>query len=159
MDYALDTNSISQVYRFYYPGIFPSLWEKFYDLVRSGRASSVAEVAAELAARPELGPAVRDLQRVNTNFFSEPTASERQFIARIFAVPHFRDLISRQTRLKATLAADPYLIAKVGVEPGLCVVTEEVFRPNASGIPNVCLYFNVPCINLRQLMEREGWRF
>ncbi len=159
MDYALDTNSISQIYRSYYHSVFPSFWQRFYDLVQSGRASSVAEVGDELAGRPELGSAVRDLERANPNFFSAATSLERQFTIRIFAVPHFRDLISPQARLRGTLSADPYLIAKAGVRAGLCVVTEEVLRPNAAKIPNVCLYFNIPCINLRQLMEREGWRF
>ncbi len=41
----------------------------------------------------------------------------------------------------------------------MIVVTEETFRPNAAKIPNVCQHFGIECINLRQLMEREGWRF
>ena len=159
MDYALDTNSISQIYRFYYRSIFPSFWERFYDLVRYGRASSVEEARAELMGRPELGAAVQDLEQLNPDFFSVPTASEQQFMQRIFAVPHFRDLVGRQARLKGTPTADPYLIAKAGVRVGSCVVTEEVFRPNAARIPNVCCYFKIPCINLQQLMEREGWQF
>ncbi len=42
---------------------------------------------------------------------------------------------------------------------GMCVVTEEVRRPNAARIPNVCDHFGIGCINLEQLMEREGWQF
>ena len=41
----------------------------------------------------------------------------------------------------------------------MCVVTEEIYRPNAAKIPNVCEYFNIECINLQQLMIREGWQF
>ena len=56
--------------------------------------------------------------------------------------------------------ADPFIIAKAGVSlEESCVVTEEADRPNAVRIPNVCEYFNIECINLEQLMEREGWQF
>lgn len=159
MDYALDTNSISQIYRFYYQDIFRGFWESFHDLVRSGRASSVEEVRAELMRRRELGAAVRNLVQVNPGFFPEPTVLEQQFMARIFAVPHFRELVNQQARLQGTPVADPYLIAKAGVRPELCVVTEESYRPNAAKIPNVCRHFGIPCINLRQMMTELGWRF
>ena len=159
MAYALDTNSISQIYRFYYKDRFPSFWERFDDLVLTGRAGSVSEVEAELTRRTGLETAVQDLKRLNPNLFGLPSPEEQQFIGQIFAIPHFNGLISAKARAKGTPVADPFLIAKVGSGFASTVVTEEIFRPNAVSIPNVCAHFGVDCINLQQLMEREGWRF
>ena len=158
-DYSLDTNTISQIYRFYYKDRFPSFWLKFNALVSSGRASSVSEVEAELVGRSGLAPAVQELKQLSRGFFSLPSAEEQEFVAQVFRVPHFRNLISAKALTKGTPVADPFIIAKAGATPGMCVVTEESRRPNAANIPNACDYFGIECINLEQLMEREDWRF
>ena len=61
---------------------------------------------------------------------------------------------------KGTPVADPFLIAKAGasLDPS-CVVTQETWSPNSAKIPNICDFFNIDCINLEQLMERERWQF
>ena len=159
MDYALDTNTLSQIYRFYYQDRFPSFRDQFNALVRAGRAVSVSEVEAEFSRRSGLNAAVTDLKRLNPNFFTLPSPEEQQFISRIFAVRQFSGLISAKAMTKGTPVADPFIIAKVGAGSALFVVTEEMFRPNAIRIPNVCAHFGIDCINLQQLMEREGWRF
>ena len=159
MDYAFDTNTISQIYRFYYKDRFPSFWERFDDLVLTGRAGSVSEVEAELTRRTGLESAVQEMKRLNPNMFGLPTPEEQQFIGQIFAVRQFNGLISAKARARGTPVADPFLIAKVGAGFASTVVTEEVLRPNAVRIPNVCAHFGIDCINLQQLMEREGWRF
>ena len=159
MDYSLDTNTISQIYRFYYRDGFPSFWERFNNFVSTGRVGSVSEVEAELTRRSGLEVAVQDLRRLNPNFFNVPSAEEQQFIGQIFAVPHFNGLISAKARATGTPVADPFVIAKVGAGFGTTVVTEEVFRPNSVRIPSVCAHFSIDCIKLQQLMAREGWRF
>ena len=157
-DYSLDTNTLSQIYRFYYKDRFPSFWVAFNKLVSSGRASSVSEVEAELRGAIGLSAAAQELKRLNQGFFSLPSSSEQEFIAEIFGVPHFLNLISAKAIAKGTPVADPFVIAKAA-SFSLCVVTEEVHRPNAARIPNVCDHFGIECINLEQLMQREGWRF
>lgn len=159
MDYTLDSNTLSTIHRFYYKDAFPSFWSKFDDLVKSGRASSVSEVEAELTRHTGLVSAVQELKLLNPGFFSVPSPGEQEFIVQIFSVPHFRALISAKAIAKGTSVADPFLIAKVGAAISGCVVTEETRRPNAVSIPNVCDHFGIECINLQQLMEREGWRF
>ncbi len=159
MDYAFDTNTISQIYRFYYKDRFPSFWERFDDLVLTGRAGSVSEVEAELTRRTGLESAVQEMKRLNPNMFGLPTPEEQQFVGQIFAVRQFNGLISAKARAKGTPVADPFLIAKVGAGFASTVVTEEVLRPNAVRIPNVCAHFGIDCINLQQLMERKRWRF
>ena len=159
MDYVLDTNTISHIYRSYYKDRFPSFWERFNDLARGGRAGSVSEVEEELNRGPGLSAAVRELKQLNANFFAVPSLEEQQFIGRIFAVPHFAGLISAKAMARGTPVADPFIIARAGTGLGSFVVTEETFRPNAAKIPNVCQHFGIDCINLEQLMEHEGWRF
>ena len=160
MDYALDSNTLSQVYRFYYKDRFPSFWDRFNELVSSGRASSVSEVEAEMIRFWGLNEAVRELKRLYPRFFAIPSHEERQFVAWILTMPRFSSLIGAKAITKGTPVADPFLIAKAGASArDMIVVTEETFRPNAAKIPNVCEHFGIECINLRQLMEREGWRF
>ena len=160
MIYILDTNIISLIFRFYYRERFPAFWENFYVLVLEGRAGSVSEVEEELKRAFGLESAVEELKRVQQGFFALPTSEEQQLIARIFDVPHFRTLINAKAVEKGTPVADLFIIAKAGVSLNTsCVVTQEVWSPNAAKIPNVCDYFNIDCINLEQLMEREGWQF
>lgn len=160
MDYALDSNTLSQIYRFYYKDTFPGFWDRFHELVSSGRAGSVSEVEAEMLRFWGLDTAVRELKGLLTGFFATPSHEEQEFVARIFGVPHFRNLLNVKAIEKGTPVADPFLIAKAGVSEGkMSVVTEEAFSPNAAKIPNVCEHFEIECISLQQLMEREGWRF
>ena len=158
-DYSLDSNTLSQIYRFYYQDRFPSFWSRFHALISAGRASSVSEVEAELTRRLGLVAAVQELKQLNQDFFSLPSTQEQGFITRIFGVPHFHNLLSAKAIAKGDPVADPFLIAKAGASMGVCVVTEETRRPNAVRIPNVCDCFGIECINLQQMMEREGWQF
>ena len=158
-DYSLDTNTLSLVYRFYYKDRFPSFWSRFDNLVISGRVCSVSEVEAELRQRSGLITAVQQLKQLNQDFFALPSAEEQAFIGHIFNVPQFRNLISAKAIAKGSPVADPFVIAKAGASIGICVVTEESRLPNAVRIPNVCEHFNIECINLQQLMQREGWQF
>ncbi len=157
-DYSLDTNTISQVYRFYYKSRFPSFWSRFNDLVSSGRAGSVSEVEAELKRNIGIPSVVEELKLLNQGFFSLPSSPEQDFVSQIFKVPHFQSLLSAKSITKGTPVADPFVIAKAS-SMRMCVVTEETRRPNAARIPNVCDHFGIECINLEQLMEREGWQF
>jgi hypothetical protein len=86
------------------------------------------------------------------------TEEELYFVAQIFAVTHFQALVRKQERLQGKAVADPFVIAKANVLQG-CVVTEEVFKPHASRIPNVCQHFEIPCLNLESFMEKENWIF
>ena len=158
-DYSLDTSTLSQVYGSIYKGRFPSFWSRFDALIISGRAVSVSEVEEELRNARGLPGVVQELRQLNDEFFSLPTAAEQGFVAQIIRVQHYRNLLSAKAIQTGTPVADPFVIAKAGASPGMCVVTEEKASPNAAKIPNVCDYFNIDCINLEQLMIREGWQF
>ena len=71
---------------------------------------------------------------------------------------NFRSMISKQSILKGTPVADPFVIAAAYIRNGQ-VVTQEGRKPNAAKIPNVCAHFDIKCLNLEGLMEKEGWTF
>ncbi len=93
------------------------------------------------------------------DFFLTPTADELNFVAEIFKITHFQTLVRKKEQLQGEPVADPLIIAKANVLENGCVVTEEVKKPNATRIPNVCEHFGIPCLNLEAFMENETWRF
>ncbi len=155
--YVLDTNTISQLFRFYYRKNFPSLWEKFDQLVLDGRILSTREVLRELGNGKKAELAY-NWAKDHEHLFPDPGTIEVQFVSRIFGESHFRqNLQSRKGRLRKQVA-DPFIIAQAKRTRGT-VVTEESKPPNGARIPNICEYFGIPCINLQQLMDREKWVF
>ncbi|GAB1343096.1 DUF4411 family protein [Gemmatimonas sp.] len=80
------------------------------------------------------------------------------FVAEIFAVGHFRQLVSEDVLLRGGFVADPWLIARAKLLGG-CVLTEEKLKPNAAKIPNVCKHFGVDFCSVEALFERKGWRY
>ncbi len=99
-----------------------------------------------------------DWATAHRDLFAMPTAREGEFIARIYAVPHFQQNIERQKLLRGGRHADSFVIAKAAIE-GRTVVTTEQLRLNAVKIPNICQHFQVPCLSLEGFMEAEDWEF
>jgi len=154
--YVFDSSPLIDLFRHYYPDRFPSLWESFDALVSEHRIISVREVRRELEGR---GDRLSDWVKGNTQLFPIPTTSELDLVTEIFKIAHFQALVRKKERLNGKPVADPFVIAKAySLEEG-CVVTQEVKKPNAARIPNVCEHFHIPCLNLEAFMENEEWRF
>jgi len=156
MIYVFDSDAFINLFRHYYMRRFPSLWKNFDALVLAHRIVSVREVKNELADR---GDRLSDWVKDHSKIFLTPTGDELIFVASIFEVPHFQMLIRKQERLQGKPVADPFVIAKAkGLKDG-CVVTQEIKKPNAARIPNICEHFGIPCLNLEAFMEHENWTF
>lgn len=155
MSFVFDTGPFSSLHRNFYRSVFTSLWENFDALIADGSIVSVRECLRELEDAPE---ATRQWASDNSDIFHAPTGGEGAFIIRIYAVPHFQQNIEQQKLLKGGRLADPFVIAKAAVE-GKTVVTTEKWKPNAVKIPNICRHFAVPCMDLQEFMEAQGWRF
>ncbi len=155
MIYVFDTNSFSEMSP-YFPDVFPAFWKNFESAIAAGEVTSTKEVFRELKDGAENH--VLDWCKLNATIFSTPDARETQFVARILAVPHFRQLIGSKQALRGTPVADPFIIARAAVLGGT-VVSEESFKRNAAKIPNVCQYFGIPCIKLGDFLRAKGWRF
>lgn len=156
MPFVFDTSSF-RVLENYYRETFRSFWEKFDGLVRRQEVLSVREVYRELEQQVTK-EWFRQWLGGHKPIFLTPTAAETEFVARIFAVPHFQGLVTKRQLLKGMPVADPFVVACGGVRSG-CVVTEEALKPNAAKIPNACQHFAIDCVNLEGCLDRLGWRF
>ncbi len=155
MIYVFDSGPLILLFRHYYPERFPSLWERFDELIDEQVIISVKEVARELNGH---GDTLTDWVKDNGDLFYAPLGNEFSFVSSIFEVQHFQALIRNQERLEGKPVADPFVIAKADAVGG-CVVTSEVFKPNAAKVPNVCQHFGVESMSLEEFMESENWTF
>ena len=156
MKYVFDSDSLINLFRHYYPERFPTLWEKFNALVSGGKLISVREVFNEIGSSEDsLGTWAKEQKNI---LFLKSTVEELEFVAKIFQVQHFQAMIRKQERLKGKPVADPFVIARAKIS-GACVVTQEKITENAAKTPNVCVHFEIPCINLEGFMEKENWTF
>lgn len=155
MIYVFDSSALISLFNNFYPSRFPSLWEKFDLLVNERSIISVREVYNEIKER---GDRLSEWAKGEKNFFQQPSPEELAFVTEIFNIPHFQSLIRQKERLQGKPVADPLVIAKAKTLNG-SVITQEVNRPNAARIPNVCNHFSLDCLNLEGFMERENWTF
>lgn len=157
MIYVFDTSGFAVLFKSYYRGRFPSLWQKFDEMISDGLIVSTREVRREIEDQDD------DLMQwasQNSNIFLTPTASVAQYVTKVYSVPHFQANIERKKLLRGGKNADPFVIATAAtIQPLATVVTLEIEKPNAAKIPNICKYFEIPCINLEEFMEKEGWVF
>ena len=156
MIYVFDSSPLIDLFRHYYPDRFPSLWENFGALISEHRIISVREVRGELEGR---GDRLSDWVKDHRELFPAPTTDEFNFVTEIFKVTHFQMLVRKKERLQGKPVADPFVIAKAQALEEGCVVTQEIKKPNAAKIPNVCEHFGIPCLNLEAFMKNEKWRF
>ena len=156
MIYVFDSDALIILFKHFYLNRFPSLWEKFDQVVKEGKIISVREVYySEISKRDDrLSQWAKDKQ----NLFQQSSPEELDFVVEIFKVPHFQSLIHKQERLLGKGVADPFVIARAKILNGW-VITQENKTPNAAKIPNVCEHFGIDCSNLEGFMERENWTF
>lgn len=90
--------------------------------------------------------------------FKPPSDPEMQFVASLFKNKTYQGFVKKQNLLKGLPVADPFVIA-AGKVLGGHVVTLESQTTEGARIPAACRAFGVECINLEQLLEREGLKF
>lgn len=157
MIYVFDTSPLSVLFKHYYRGRFPTLWQHFERLVSTGSAFSVREVRAELSDS-QLEDRVKDWTARFPGFFATPTTSEGLFLKRIYSVGHFQQNIERKKLLEGGKIADSFVIAKANAVDGTVVTLEKRTQTGAK-IPDICDHFGIPCVSLEGFMEAAGWRF
>jgi uncharacterized protein DUF4411 len=155
MIYVFDSNALIDLFKHFYRNRFPSLWEKFDLSVKEGNVVSVREVFNEIEGYNDR---LSEWTKSNRYFFQQPSTEELVFVAEIFKVAHFQSLVRKKERYQGKPVADPFVIVKAKAHSG-CVITQEIKKPNAAGIPNICEYFGLDYSNLEGFMEREDWTF
>ena len=154
--FVFDTGSFI-VLGHYYPAQFPSFWEQFNGSVKTGLVVSCREVHRELTGHGSSAH-LQAWIKTNKHIFHPPDPQESAFVAQVFAVPHFGQLVTQKQQLKGSPVADPFVIASAKIR-NATVVTEELFKPNAAKIPNVCSHFGVPCMTLEKFLQTQNWTF
>ena len=157
MTYVFDTNSFI-VLGNYYKDQFPTLWKKINDKVKSGEIISVKEVFNEIES---YGPEteLKEWVRENKKIFHSMTEEEGQTVFGIFKrYPKFQNMIKKKSLAKGRYVADPFIVAKAIHIKG-AVVSEETIQKNGIKIPNLCEIKRIPCLKLKEFMEKQNWRF
>src|SRR5881409_3675757 len=109
MIYVFDSNSFIALGAFF-PSRFPSLWKEIDAMVATGTLVSVREVFREIEAYAE-DDAILDWANRNKHIFAPASPQESLSVRKIFSVPHFHALISKQSLLEGRAVADPFVIA------------------------------------------------
>ncbi len=155
--YSIDASAILDAWARYYPhDTFPSFWERFKLLAISGSGVAVELIEHEISKKDD--GCHKWFKQNNLNeFFIELTNAVQAEVSAILQNPNYQRLVEER---KGTYGADPFVIALAKVE-NLIVVTGEKATNNIAKpkIPDVCNDMGIECINILDLMRREGWRF
>jgi hypothetical protein len=149
--YTIDTCSLTAMRRVYPADVFPSAWEKLDELAASGILISTEQVFEEL--REQDDDAFGWAKRFREIFL--PLDGEIQEAARRILTTH-GNLIDLKRRKSG---ADPFVVSTALIN-SCAVVTEEKPSggPNKSKIPDVCIAYGVECINVLEMLRREGFK-
>ena len=155
--YVFDTNSFSRLFSCYPNDRFPSLWTRFAAMFASGKIMSTREVMIELQAGKRRTEKAYNWAKDHRELFTALIGEEAAAVADIFQFEHFQQIMRRKQGVVST-SADPFVIARAKVLGGT-VVTEESKPPHGARIPNICDFFDIPCVKLDGLMQQENWTF
>ena len=153
MVYSIDTSALLDGWNRYYPcDVFPSLWDRFDDLIEAGELIASEEVLVELERKDD---EVYRWAKKRPGMFV-PLDIDIQLMAKRILSTYEKLVDTRAGRT----AADPFVIAVAHVKSGV-VITGEKHRGNTSrpNIPNVCDDMGIPWMNLLQLLRDQKWVF
>lgn len=153
MSYSVDTSALLDAWtRWYPPEIFPTLWDRLSELVKSGKLASPDDVLHELKKKDD---ALTKWAKAQSGLFLPLDLQIQEALREVMSA--FPRLVNTQ---KDRSTADPVVIALAKVR-GLTVVTGEKAagtdeRPR---IPNVCQHFGIRYIGITSLIRENGWVF
>ena len=153
MNYSVDTSSILDAWRRYYPpDIFPALWTNLDQLIASGSLRATDEVRIELERKVD---EVLAWAAGRVGFFVELDNRIQRTVTNILS-RHPKLLDTRSNRS----GADPFVIALAQIENCAVVtgerLTNSLARPN---IPDVCRDLGIRSLNILELIREQNWHF
>lgn len=154
--YVVDACTIIDLARRKFPQhIFEAVHAKIEELIKQGLLVSPQEVYNELARqRAEVDPTL-DWADAHKPIFKDITESQDACLAKIMGdFPNFVKVHSED------FDADPIIVA-LAMDRGWKVVTEETRSktPQKVKIPDVCSHYDIPCMNMFEFFEDNGWKF
>lgn len=147
--YAIDTCSIisqkpDEPHR---RNVYSTLWERIDALVGEQVVVICSEIKSEVEDE-ELQQWIARHQCVVLDIDDDI----QQFVVKV--VTEHPELIDFKN---AKSSADAFLIA-TAMKYKLSVITEEN-KTSSKKIPKICEAYGIPCINITELAEKEGWQF
>ena len=150
--------------RYYKRNVHQSLWEDLLpSLLADGRLIAPVEVRSELEALG--GGLFKWVCEYSDSLFREQSEQTQKDVGKILS--RFPEFLPQRSRKEW---ADPWVIS-TAMESECVVVTGEKFSGKSQNepprIPDVCLSFNIDCLNTNNdstpglyfMMEAENWKF
>ncbi len=157
--YIIDASSLIEMKDKYPKNIFPSVWSKMEGLYKQERLIAPEEVKEEL-----LDDELKNWIKDKKDMFIKPDDEQMEIIKEILGKFSFL----AKPEKPGGPNADPWIIAlaiklKNQKKQGLfnieyIIVTEES-KKSPNKIPAVARHYGIECVNLKELFEREGWKF
>ncbi len=151
MAYSIDSSGILDLFRYYPPDVFPTIWTQMDVAARSGLILAIDEVYRELEKKDDVA---FEWLKARRTIVVELDTEIQQRVAAILAV-HPRLIDTRKNRS----SGDPFVIA-LAQSRKFSVVTGEkasgvLAKPN---IPDVCIALKIPWMNVLSMFRNEGWK-
>jgi len=149
--YSIDSSGILDLFRYYPPDVFPTIWTQMDSAVSRGIVFAIDEVYRELEKKDDA--AFQWLKARRAMIVALDTEIQR-LVAGILAA-HPRLVDTRKNRS----SGDPFVIG-LAQSRGLSVVTGE----RASGviakpkIPDVREALKITCMDVLSMFRNEGWK-
>jgi Domain of unknown function (DUF4411) len=149
--YSIDSSGILDLFRYYPPDVFPTIWTQMEAAARHGVIFAIDEVYREIEKKDDVA---FDWLKARRMIVVEIDTQIQQRVTAILAV-HPRLIDTRKNRS----SGDPFVIA-LAQSRGFSVVTGEkasgiLAKPN---IPDVCDALKTPWMNVLSMFRNEGWR-
>ena len=164
--YCADTSSLITIQRSYPLVISPRLWERLGDLAREGRLVAVREMFNELKRGGD--DEIYQWAEGHRFMFRDPDNEQVEVVKEVINDPRFKGIVDPD---KETPDADPFVIALAVVEqrrkpifPEQWVVVADESRTQPGRkprIPDICHdpRYQLECIRILDMFQREGWQF
>ncbi len=163
--YCADTSSLVNIQRIYRLSRLEGIWSFLDDLANNGRLAAPREVLAELKEGQD--DEIYEWAKNHANIFRRLTPEQWQVAKHIANDPKFKGFVDQD---KEVPEADPFVIALAVEEQKKTRLIREKWviladeNPTKLGkkpkIPDVCAdpRYDVECISVRDIFEREGLR-
>ncbi len=154
--YSIDTSALIAAFHERYPiENFPSLWREIEALIRNGRLK-MSQIVFEEAMRDTEIKQWCDENQLKSDFQVAIDELVQEKVSDVLS--EFPRLVDNRT---GKSGADPWVVALALTDENYIVLTEEnpTDSKNRPKIPDACAYFNLQCLKIVDLIEKENWIF
>jgi Domain of unknown function (DUF4411) len=149
--YSIDSSGVLDLFRYYPPDVFPSIWIQLESACQGGLIIAIDEVYKELEKKDD--DAFQWIKSHREMVVDLDTAIQGHVAAVLTAHPRLVD--TRKNRSQG----DPFVIA-LALARKCAVLTGEratgnIAKPN---IPDVCTALGVTCMPVLAMFRNEGWK-